>query len=300
MSEIRIIRTIAEMREWSHQIHKEGLRIGFVPTMGYLHEGHISLVRLVKKCTDRSVVSIFVNPIQFRPGEDFERYPRDERRDIEILSREGVDAIFIPLMGEMYPEGFCTFVEVERLQDPLCGRFRPGHFRGVATVVAKLFNIVGCDVAAFGLKDYQQAIIIRRMVRDLNLPVEILLGPTVREDDGLALSSRNQYLSSEERVRARVIPQSLERARRLAQNGVGSPRALASKVRRWLLEGGVDSVQYVAVVDPETLKPASSLSPVALLAVAVYVGMTRLIDNVLIGPQGETTPICEIDDSSGR
>ncbi|MFN3821313.1 MAG: pantoate--beta-alanine ligase [bacterium] len=293
---MKVIRGVEEMREWSREIHRQGGLIGFVPTMGYLHEGHLSLVRLVKERVSATVVSLFVNPIQFRPGEDFERYPRNESRDIELLDKEGVQVVFSPSVGEMYPEGFSTYIEVTQLQDPLCGRFRPGHFRGVATIVAKLFNIVECDIAAFGLKDYQQAMIIRRMVKDLNMPVTIVLGPTIREEDGLAMSSRNQYLNPEERLRARAIPQALERARRLALDGSISPRRLVYQVRRWLLESGVDQIQYVAVVHPEKLHTIESISPYALLAVAVYIGSTRLIDNVLIGPEGEKNPICFIDE----
>ncbi|HID10262.1 MAG TPA: pantoate--beta-alanine ligase, partial [Candidatus Latescibacteria bacterium] len=220
------IERIRDMQAWSDEVRARGERIGFVPTMGYLHEGHLSLVRLAKERSDRIVVSIFVNPIQFGPQEDYNRYPRDLKRDLRVLRDLGVDAAFVPSVEEMYPEGFCTYVHVEGLTEGLCGAFRPGHFRGVTTVVTKLFLAVRPHVAAFGQKDAQQAFVIKRMVRDLNMDVEIVVGPTVREEDGLAMSSRNMYLSPDERRQATVLYRALMRAKAMVEAGERDPKAV--------------------------------------------------------------------------
>lgn len=277
-----IINTIAGMKKAVKELRQQGRRIGFVPTMGYLHEGHLSLVRACRQEADSTVVSIFVNPIQFGPREDFHRYPRDLERDRSLLEKEGVDILFYPSAEEMYPVGFRTYVEVTGLQDVLCGRSRPGHFRGVATVVLKLFNIVSPDVAFFGQKDAQQAVIIRRMVRDLDLDVEIKVRPIVRDADGLALSSRNTYLSAEERRAALAIPRSLEEAAAMIEGGERRAGVIIERMRAILAAEPLLRIDYVEIVDPEELTPREMIDGEALVAVAVYCGQTRLIDNLRI------------------
>ena len=259
-----------------------GRRIGFVPTMGALHEGHLSLVRAARQRADLTVVSIFVNPAQFGPGEDYRSYPRDRAADSALLIREGVDILFAPDAEEIYPPDFQTSVLVERLSEPLCGRFRPGHFRGVATVVLKLFNIVSPDGAFFGRKDAQQSIIIQRLVRDLNLPVEVVVCPIVREPDGLAMSSRNAYLSAEERAAAPVLHRSLERARELLLGGERRAGILIGEMRKLVEAEPRARMDYIEAVDAATLSPLALLSGRVLLALAVWVGSARLIDNMLI------------------
>ncbi len=278
---MRVITKIDDMREYSRSVKKEGKAIGFVPTMGYLHEGHLSLVRAAKKENDAVVVSIYVNPTQFGPGEDFDEYPRDMERDKSLADNEGVDAIFAPVSGEMYPAGYVTDVEVKgRLTEALCGRTRPGHFRGVTTVVAKLFNIVGPDRAYFGRKDAQQTAVIKRMVQDLNMPVDIRGMPIVREDDGLAMSSRNAYLSKEERHRALALSRSLERAEEMISAGELSAGTIRNGVKS-ILEKDV-RLEYIEVVDADTLQPLDRVRDNTLVAVAAFAGGTRLIDNVVI------------------
>lgn len=283
---MRLVEKVEEMKEVAQTLRRQGKIIGFVPTMGYLHAGHLSLVRAARSETAITVVSIFVNPIQFGPKEDFHRYPRDLSRDRAMLEAEGVDYLFYPSSEEMYPPGFKTYVEVTRLQDVLCGRSRPGHFRGVATVVLKLFNIVSPDLAYFGQKDAQQAIIIQQMVRDLNLDVKIKVLPIVRDDDGLALSSRNAYLSQEERRAALAIPRSLKEAVRLVASGEKRAEAIRSQIEKVI--GGEPRlrIDYVEVVHPEKLTPVEMIDEGCLIAVAVYCGQTRLIDNVKIPPKG--------------
>jgi len=258
-------------------------RLGFVPTMGALHEGHLSLVRRAREVSDMVVLSIFVNPKQFGPAEDFERYPRDLERDAVLAAREGVEFLFTPSTGEIYPPTFSTSVEVERLSRVMCGASRPGHFRGVATVVLKLLNIISPDVAVFGAKDFQQWVIIRRMAADLNLDVELLLAPIVRETDGLAMSSRNASLPPGERQAARILDRSLHRARGLFARGERAVAVIEGAVRGSLEEEPLARIDYVAVVDPETLEPVASLSGPTLVAIAVRIGGTRLIDNVVLG-----------------
>lgn len=270
------------MKETARQARAAGRRIGFVPTMGYLHEGHLALIRRVRELCDLVVVSNFVNPTQFGANEDLDRYPRDLTRDADLCIREGVDIMFAPEATEVYPDGACTWVEVEGLSTRLEGASRPGHFRGVATVVMKLFAIVGPDVAAFGQKDAQQAILIQTMVRDLMLDVEVLVLPTVRDEDGLALSSRNIHLSQEDRRAARAIPRALKAAEEAMRAGERDAGAVEEIARRTLEAEPLLRVDYVAVVDTEKLQPASRLQDEVLVAVAVFAGRTRLIDNVIV------------------
>ncbi len=262
---------------------KTGKEVGFVPTMGYLHEGHLSLIRRARSENDVVVVSIFVNPTQFGPNEDFDRYPRDLRRDEELCKREGVDFIFYPSVEEMYPEGFSTFVEVEKLTENLCGKSRPGHFRGVATVVTKLLNIVHPTRAYFGEKDFQQLQVIKRLVRDLNIPVEIVGCPIVREEDGLAMSSRNVYLNKEERKSALSLYQGLRLAKELFERGERNPSVIRKKVKEFILSHPKTKIDYVEIVSPEDLKPVKEVKEGDVIALAVFVGKTRLIDNYVFG-----------------
>ena len=260
--------------------------LGLVPTMGYLHEGHLSLVRQARKECESVAVSIFVNPTQFGPSEDLANYPRDLDRDLELLEMEGVDLVWIPTEEDMYPPNFQTWVVVEELTQRLEGLNRPGHFRGVTTVVAKLFNAVGADKAYFGQKDAQQAIVIQRMVQDLNIPVEIVVCPTIRESDGLAMSSRNSYLNEEEREAAAILYRALTEAQKAFENG----ERIADKLRDKMLEIlGMEPLakpQYVSVADLNTLDEIEGPISKALLSMAVYVGETRLIDNVVLGKEG--------------
>jgi pantoate--beta-alanine ligase len=276
---MQIIEHIAVMREWSESTRCNGHRIVLVPTMGFLHEGHLCLVRDGKARGDRVVVSSFVNPKQFGPAEDFAAYPRDMARDISSLEKEGVDILFHPSVEAMYPHGAQTHVEVEKLSLPLCGATRPGHFRGVATVVANLFNIIRPHVAVFGEKDYQQLQVIRRLVRDLNMDVDIVGHPIVREADGLAMSSRNAYLSGEERRAAACLSRSLCKADRLLRRGETSARALLRLVRSELEKEPLAEVEYVKLCHIETLEDIEKVDDAALLALAVRFGKARLIDN---------------------
>ena len=280
---MEVIRKINEMQKISDRLRIEGRKIGFVPTMGYLHEAHLSLVRRAKQFCDLVVVSIFVNPTQFGPVEDFERYPRDEEGDKAKLEQEGVDFLFIPEVDEMYPSGYQTFVEVAEVSKGLCGDFRPGHFRGVATVVAKLFNIVKPHVAVFGEKDYQQLLVIKRMVEDLDFDIEIIPGTLVREEDGMAMSSRNAYLSAPERKRATILHQSLKKGIHLFESGERKVSALVKAVKESIeSEEGV-TLQYVEIRDAETLERIKEIRRSAVIAVAGIVGPVRLIDNMVIG-----------------
>jgi len=279
---VKICHTIAEMRAASRAARQDGRRLGFVPTMGALHAGHISLVRAARQQCDAVAVSIFVNPTQFGPKEDFSKYPRTFQRDRELLEAEGVAILFAPPTEEMYPPGATTFVTVEGLSEKLCGRSRPGHFRGVATVVAKLFNIVEPDLAFFGQKDSAQAVIIRRMVRDLAFDVEIVVCPIVREPDGLALSSRNAYLDPRQRKQATVLHRSLMRVEALADRGERDSARLVAAALDVFKEEPEVRLDYFEIVDRETLDPVADISQGALVAVAAFVGATRLIDNVVL------------------
>jgi len=285
---MRIIRKTTEMAVWSQAERQQGQRIAFVATMGALHEGHLSLVREAKKRGNRVVVSIFVNPMQFAPAEDFAAYPRNFVRDRGLLETEGVDVLFHPAAEDIYPPGNQTHVEVKELSKILCGARRPGHFQGVATVVAKLFNVVRPDVAIFGEKDYQQLQIIRRLVRDLFLDVEIVGHPIVRESDGVAMSSRNAYLNADERKAARCLSRSLHRAECLVRQGETSATAIAEAVSAELHSEPLAAVEYVAISDVETLEPLEQIRQSALLALSVTIGQARLIDNkVLLRSSGE-------------
>ena len=279
---MKTLHTIAEMRAACAAARRGRKRLGFVPTMGALHEGHLSLVRAARGRCDAVAVSIFVNPTQFAPNEDFSKYPRSFERDRDLLEAEGVDLLFSPSVEEMYPPGAATFVTVEGLSEKLCGRSRPGHFRGVTTVVAKLFNIVEPDLAFFGQKDAAQTVIVRKMVRDLGLPVEIAVCPIVREPDGLAMSSRNAYLDAAQRRSATVLHRALQRVQELAAKGERQAAALMEAARRVFSEEPSVRVDYVEIVDNETLDPVADVSPGALVAVAAYLGATRLIDNIVI------------------
>ena len=279
---MKICKTIEEMRSASRDTRGEGKRFGFVPTMGALHEGHLSLVRAAKAKSDVVAVSIFVNPLQFGPTEDLAKYPRSFDRDRELLENEAVDIVFAPQPEEMYPKGGVTYVTVEGLSEKLCGRSRPGHFRGVATVVAKLFHIVEPDLAFFGQKDAAQATIIRRMVRDLNLPVEIVVCPIVREPDGLAMSSRNVYLRPEERKAALVLNRSLTETKNRFDQGERNARKLIAAGKRVMAQESRVRLDYFEIVDPNTLDPVLEVTSSALVAIAALVGTTRLIDNILL------------------
>jgi pantoate--beta-alanine ligase len=257
--------------------------LGVVPTMGYLHQGHLALVRHAKAECDKVAVTVFVNPTQFGPNEDLARYPRDLQRDLDLLQQEGVDLVFAPSTAEMYPQPYRTFVEVEGVTAPLEGARRPGHFRGVATVVCKLFNIVGADRAYFGQKDAQQTVVIKQMVRDLHMPTDIVVVPTVREGDGLALSSRNVYLSPEQRHAAPVLFQSLQAAQHLYDAGERHAATLRQVVQKLLTNEPLAQTEYVSLADPHTLEEiADQIHNGALLSLAVRFGTTRLIDNVVL------------------
>ncbi len=279
---MKIISKIQEMQKESDALRQAGKMIGFVPTMGYLHEGHLSLIRLAKLRADVVVLSIFVNPTQFGPNEDFDRYPRDLERDERLARQEGVDILFCPSVEEMYPPGYCTWVNVEKLADILCGASRSGHFRGVTTVCTKLFLAVKPHFAVFGQKDAQQAVVIRRMVRDLNLGIDIIVAPIVREPDGLAMSSRNFYLSPEEKMSALVIPQSLRLAEDLVKQGERQAHRIISAMYEKISTQPQVRIDYIAVVHPETLEPLQQITSEALIAIAAYVGKARLIDNTIV------------------
>ena len=280
---MNIVGTIAEMRALCRSAKSGGKRLGLVPTMGALHEGHLSLVRAAKEKTDVIATSIFVNPTQFGPSEDFSRYPRALEKDCAILEREGVEFVFAPAVEEMYPAGAVTWVTVGGLSDRLCGKSRPGHFRGVATVVAKLFHIIEPDAAFFGQKDAAQHAIIRKMVRDLDMPVAIEVCPIVREADGLALSSRNTYLNTEQRKSALVLYRSLQCAQELFRTGERNSAKLIAAARQEFASESNVRLDYFEIVNPDSLEPVLDTSSPSLAAVAAYVGNTRLIDNIVLG-----------------
>ena len=279
---MQIIHPISGMQRTADALRAGGRRIGFVPTMGYLHEGHASLIRHARKRADEVVVSIFVNPAQFGPGEDYQTYPKDLDRDLRLIREAGADTVFIPSAEEMYPPDFATFVHVEGLTEGLCGVARPGHFRGVTTVVAKLFTSVKPHLAVFGQKDAQQALVIRRMVRDLNLDVEVQIAPTVREPDGLAMSSRNIYLNPDERLQAPALYQALRLAQQMARAGERNAPKIIQKMRDLISERPGARIDYVSIVDTQGLRPVEQLAGEVLVAVAVRFGRARLIDNVIL------------------
>lgn len=277
-----VVTTVAGVRARRQELSRQGLRVAFVPTMGALHEGHLALVRRGKELADEVWASVFVNPTQFGPGEDFERYPRNLERDVELLTREGAALVFAPSVKEMYPRPPEVHISLPNLSRHLCGAHRPGHFAGVALVVAKLFNIVQPEVALFGAKDFQQAVIIRRLVEDLNVPVRIEVVPTVREADGLAMSSRNAYLSDSERQQALALWRALLAAREAVATGERRGTALEQAMLQVLRQHPGVRPQYVAAVDPDTLQPVAQVKDRVLLAIAAFVGTTRLIDNLLV------------------
>ena len=285
---MKVVHSIEEMRALCRAAKANDQSLGFVPTMGALHAGHLALVRAARAQCKTAAVSIFVNPTQFGPNEDFAKYPRTLERDQQLLEAEGVTLLFVPSVDEMYPPGASTFVDVDGVADRLCGRSRPGHFRGVATVVAKLFHAVEPDVAYFGQKDAAQVAIIRKMVRDLSFDIEIVVVPTVREADGLALSSRNAYLSPAERRQALVLYRALCRVQTLADQGERSARDLIEAGKDVLREERTVRLDYLEIVNPETLEPVSDVPQGALVAVAAFVGTTRLIDNIVLFGTGQT------------
>ncbi len=279
---MKIIDSISRMSVLIKILKKEGKSIGFVPTMGYLHEGHLSLVRTAKKHTDVVAMSIFVNPIQFDRREDLEKYPRDFKHDEGLARDAGVDIIFYPSVKDMYPDGYSTYVNVEGLTDYLCGSSRPGHFKGVTTVVAKLFGIVKPDIAYFGQKDAQQAIVIKRMATDLNMDIEIKILPIIREKDGLAMSSRNINLSEPERKDAAVLFQALKKAEALVKEGERDAKKIIRQMEAMIKGKETAKIDYISIVDTKDLKPMSTVLSEALVALAVFFGKTRLIDNIIV------------------
>ena len=279
------VRKIKEMKSVVRDVRSLGKNVGFVPTMGYLHEGHLSLVQASLQSADCTVVSIFVNPAQFGSKEDFKEYPRDLARDSQLLEKLGVDLLFCPDYTEMYPPDYKTYIEVESLQDKLCGPSRPGHFRGVCTVVLKLFNIVQPDVAFFGQKDAQQAIILKRMVSDLNLDVRVEVMPTVREEDGLALSSRNVYLDPEQRQSALCLSRSLNEAAGMIRSGERRTDPLMDRMRELIDREDLAKLDYIAIVDTGSLEPLKEIKKEALIALAVFFGSVRLIDNMMVSAE---------------
>ena len=275
----KLVATVGELRESLAPLRRAGRTIGLVPTMGALHEGHLSLVRAARAECDVTVASIYVNPSQFAPGEDLAKYPRTLQADVEALAGCGVDFVLAPADAEVYRPTHATWVEVAAVAEPLEGRCRPGHFRGVATIVLKLLHVAQPDVAYFGQKDFQQALVIRQMVVDLNVPVEIRVCPTVREPDGLAMSSRNVYLSPAARQRALLLWQSLQLAGELVARGERSTEVIARRMREVILSAGDARIDYIALVDPETLQPVDTITAPTLAALAVTIENTRLIDN---------------------
>ena len=279
---MQVVKTVKEVRNIVAAWRKEGLSVGLVPTMGYLHEGHQSLIRKSAEQNDRTVVSVFVNPIQFAPTEDLDAYPRDLERDKKAVEEAGGNPIFHPEPSEMYPEHFTSFIDTTETTELLCGAVRPIHFRGVCTVVGKLFNIVTPDRAYFGQKDAQQLATIRRFVRDLNFGIEIVACPIVREEDGLAKSSRNTYLNAEERQAALVLSQSLKKGMELIENGERDAKVVIETIKTNLEKETLARVDYVEVVDFENIQRVETISGETLVAIAVYIGKTRLIDNFIV------------------
>ena len=279
---MKVIDKAAEITAYTLELHLKGEAIGLVPTMGFLHDGHLSLIRESKRITSKTVVSIFVNPVQFGPKEDYHRYPRDIEGDIKKCRETGADLLFLPSVEDIYLEGYRTYVDVDGLSDKLCGRSRPKHFRGVATIVTKLFNIIGPDKAFFGQKDYQQAIIIKRLASDLNLGVDIIVMPTVREADGLAMSSRNSYLNSNERDAARILYRSLMSAEAMIRSGKTSSEEVRAKMEVFIASEGSAKIEYISIADPGNLEDIDVIAGDVLVAIAVWIGKTRLIDNIIV------------------
>lgn len=278
---MKVIKNVNQVKKIIKKVQQERKKIGFVPTMGALHQGHISLIKKARKDTDFVVVSVFINPFQFGPNEDFLKYPRRWEKDKEILATEKVDLVFYPSnTEEMYPQGFQTFVEVSELSSQMCGKFRPQHFRGVCTVVCKLFNIIQPEISYFGQKDYQQVIIIKRMVKDLNLDTKIKICPTIREKDGLAISSRNSYLNPKERKEAVCLYNALKKGRDLIKNKENRVEIIKKKMEE--IVNPYAKIDYLDIFHPQTLQPLAKLEKEVLLAGAIRIGNTRLIDNILL------------------
>jgi pantoate--beta-alanine ligase len=279
---VKVIPTVEQMQERAESLRLDGRRIACVPTMGFLHDGHLSLMKIAKQRADVLVVSVFVNPAQFGPEEDFETYPRNLERDLELCARENVDIVFMPKTAALYPDGYQSYVKLEHLPQHLCGLSRPVFFTGVATVVCKLFNIVRPHIAVFGEKDYQQLLIIRRMVKDLNIDTEIIGGPIVREKDGLAMSSRNAYLTPDQRPAALTLYRALVQARKRVENGARDVARILKEARDLIAAQPETDIDYLSICDPETLIDVERIDRTALMALAVKVGKTRLIDNTIL------------------
>ncbi len=279
---MRVTGKIAEIRQWTAEARAAGKGIGLVPTMGALHVGHASLIDAARRRCGFVVVSLFVNPTQFGPGEDFDNYPRPFERDLALCEQHGADVVFAPSAAEMYPGENLSWVTVSGITEHLCGRSRPNHFRGVTTVCTKLFNLVGCDVAFFGQKDAQQCVVIRRMVADLNMPLEIAVCPTVREPDGLAVSSRNQYLSAQQRKDAPIIYEALKKGRELIEAGETDPAQVRERIEAVMRRAPALQIEYISLVDPETLEDVKCIGRAVLIAVAARLGRARLIDNIVV------------------
>lgn len=279
---MKIIRSVKQMQAYSDALRKSDTKIGLVPTMGFLHEGHISLIKLARQYSDTVVVTIFVNPMQFGPSEDFKDYPRDFERDVQMIKEAGADAVFAPEVHEIYPEGFQTAITVDRVSKNLCGASRPTHFRGVATVVAKLFTCTKPHTAVFGEKDFQQLAVIKRMTADLNFDIEILPAPIIREPDGLAMSSRNTYLSKAQRRAALSLYRSLLKAREMVQSGITDCRAVINEAQKIIEAEPEARVDYIKICDTDTIEDIETINSSAVMALAVYFGRARLIDNIVL------------------
>ncbi|MDP2682696.1 MAG: pantoate--beta-alanine ligase [Deltaproteobacteria bacterium] len=279
---MKLITSVKEMRVFSGDAQRMGRSVVFVPTMGYLHDGHASLLKKGRGLGDMLVMSIFVNPVQFGLGEDFASYPGDLKRDLALADANKVDCVFNPAADEMYPEGFQTFIEIERLSSHLCGLSRPGHFRGVATVVMKLFNIVKPDIAIFGEKDFQQTAIIKRMIRDFNMDIDIVSMPIVRDADGLAMSSRNSYLNKEERMAARCLYTAIKMGRDIFNKGIKDAAVILKKMKHVIESEPLAVIEYITICDTDTLEDLDIIADMALLVLSVKIGKTRLIDNCIL------------------
>jgi pantoate--beta-alanine ligase len=279
---LQVITAIKDIKHRVKTFKDKQLTIGFVPTMGALHEGHLSLVRNAKKENDKVIASIFVNPLQFGKNEDFKQYPRMFERDCELLSKEGVDCIFYPNATEMYPDGFCTLVILNHFEDKLCGRSRPGHFRGVAVIVLKLFHLVKPNIAYFGQKDFQQTVIIKKMIHDLNLDITVRVLPTVRNEEGLALSSRNDYLTETEKRDALCLYRSLVKAKSIVNSGITDTEIIIQEIEKIINSHNLVTIDYISIINPETLELVSTVRSGNVIALAVKVGKVRLIDNAIL------------------
>lgn len=279
---IKVIRSPRAMQKIADAIHRNGKTIGFVPSMGYLHEGHLDLVRISEKKSDVVVVSIFVNPIQFGPKEDLSRYPRNFQHDKQLLAKEGVDYIFFPTARSMYNKNYTTYIELPDLSNVLCGKSRLGHFKGVATVVAKLFNIVKPDISVFGQKDAQQAVVLKRMTEDLNFPTKIIVAPTTREKDGLAMSSRNIYLTPEQRKQVPILYHALQHAKKMIEDGEKKCHEIIALMKELISSMPDADIDYIEIIDANTLQPIKEIKGKVLIALAVKFGKARLIDNIVV------------------